>query len=394
MIQYRDMFLYIPYGTDAPIYRLPIITVVMIVINIAVFVMFTQEQTEPYMLALGNGLTPLQWLTSNFLHDGIFHLVFNMLFLWVFGPVIEGRVGAIRMLIIYLGIGILECVVEQILFSGLEEPTRSLGASSIIYGFAAMSFIWAPESKVHGIVVFWFIRYAFVKDTETEISIIVGFFAVLEILLSIFLLGSVMTPLLHIFGAILGLILAIGLLKLKYVDCEYEDIFSVWSGEKERAELEVNDPDAVQRRTERRQERQKRENLLSEEIELALQNQTPLPAYIIAQRKEREFTDWTLPQDLHWTMIQQLLAGKHWTEAIAAMQQYLERHQEQSFFVRVMLAQAFLSQNKPKAALMVLNDISLERLEPEKQSAIPKIRKKAEMMHQKNMDEGIYEMNE
>ena len=386
------MFLYIPYGTDAPVYRFPIITIVMIVINIAVFAMCTREQIEPYMLALGSGLHPVQWLTSNFLHADIFHLIFNMLFLWVFGPVIEGRVGAFKMLAIYLGIGILECAVEQILFLG-QEPTQSLGASSIIYGLAAMSFLWAPESKVHGVVIVTIIIRSFIKDTETEISLIVGFFAVVEIALSLFLFGSFMTPLLHIFGAIIGFAIGIAMLKLKLVDCEYQDIFSVWSGAKDRAELETNEPDAVERRTKRKQKRQKRLNLLSEEIELALQNQTPLPAFIIAQRMEREF-DKTLPQDLHLKMIQQLLAGKHETEAIAAMRQYLAQHQEQSVFVRVMLTQALLAQNKPKAAINVLDSIPLQETGTEQQTAIPKIRKKAEGMYRKNLEEGIYEMDE
>ena len=109
------MFLYLPYGTDAPIYYRPIITITMIVINLLVFAVFTREQIEPFMLAMGNGLHPLQWLTTNFLHSDIFHLLFNMLFLWVFGPVVEGKLGVFKMLAVYLGIGILFGATVQIL---------------------------------------------------------------------------------------------------------------------------------------------------------------------------------------------------------------------------------------------------------------------------------------
>jgi thioredoxin-like negative regulator of GroEL len=136
----------------------------------------------------------------------------------------------------------------------------------------------------------------------------------------------------------------------------------------------------------------KRQNLLGEEIELAIQNQTPLPAFIIAQRKEKEFAGWTLPQELHMKMIQQLLAGKHWSEATVSMQQDLERHQEQVFFVRLMLAQAFLSQNKPKSAAKVLDDIPLHESGAEQQSAILKIRAKADAMRQKNLDDGFFDL--
>ena len=87
------MILYFPYGTDAPIYYRPIITIAMIVINVLVFASYTPGErlfaadapvaVEPYMLAIGDGLHPVQWLTCNFLHANIFHLIGNMLFLWV-----------------------------------------------------------------------------------------------------------------------------------------------------------------------------------------------------------------------------------------------------------------------------------------------------------------------
>jgi thioredoxin-like negative regulator of GroEL len=93
-------------------------------------------------------------------------------------------------------------------------------------------------------------------------------------------------------------------------------------------------------------------------------------------------------------MIQQLLAGKHGTEAIASMRQYLERHQEQASFVRMMLVQALLAQNRPEAAIDALDSIPLQEVGAEQQSAISKIRTKAEAMHLKNLAEGVYEVDE
>ena len=158
------MFIYVPYGTDAPVYHRPIVTMALIVINIAVFAVFSQEQIEPFGLAMGNGLHPLQWLTTNFLHSDPMHLVFNMLFLWVFGPVVEGRVGALRMSAIYFGIAILFGAVVQVLTLWCE-PNFRVGSSGVIFGLAAMSFIWAPESKVHGIMILWIFFRAYVKTT-------------------------------------------------------------------------------------------------------------------------------------------------------------------------------------------------------------------------------------
>lgn len=392
------MIFYIPYGTDAPIYHRPIITAAMIVINYLVYAMtaagpfgsINHALAEPYMLALGSGLHPLQWLTSNFLHVNFWHFFFNMFFLWTFGLIIEGKLGTFKMLTVYLGIGILECAAEQILMLG-HKPTQSLGASSIIFGLMTMSLIWAPKNEIYGILVAFFIFFRF-KYIDLKISVAVGIALALQVFVLFLLGGGLSSQLLHILGALIGLIVGVVMLKKNLVDCENRDIFSVWAekhtmSDEDRANIEENTPKAIERRQKRRQ---KRQNLLAEEIALALHNQTPLPAYIIAQRMEREFAGETLPPELHLKMIQQLLGGKHWTEAILSMRQYLERHQEQSVFVRLMLAQTFMSQNKPKAALKVLDGILPDALK--QQSAISKIRAKAEAMHQKNLDEGFYEI--
>ena len=390
MVEFDAMFLYIPYSTDAPVYYRPIITIAMIVINVLVFVMFTGEQIEPYMLAIGAGLLPEQWLTTNFLHADIFHLVFNMLFLWVFGLIVEGKLGPIKMLVTYLTIGILYGAAVQILLLN-HEPTYCLGASAVIFGLAVMSLLWAPENRIHALLIVWiFIIFRSVY-LETKISILVGIFLALDITKFYFLGGGLSSELLHLIGAVIGFIVGIAMLKTNFVDCEHWDILSVWSGEnllsdEERNRIEKNKPESIKRRAEARQ---KRQHLLAEEIELALQNQTPLPAFVITQRIEREYENWTLPQESHLTMIRQLLTGKHWTEAIASMRQYLDRHQEQSVFVRLMLIQALLVQNLPKNALEVLNSVSPDA--PEQRSAIPKIRAKAEAMHRKNIEEGFYE---
>ena len=394
------MIFYIPYGTDAPIYYRPIITIAMIVLNYIVYVMTAAgpfgsiaEGFEPYMLSIGDGLHPVQWLTTNFLHASFSHYLFNMVFLWVFGLVVEGKLGTLKTLAVYLGIGILYGATVQILMLGHEEPTHCLGASAIIFGLAMMSLVWAPRNVIYGVVMVWMIFFKS-KHLETKISTVVVIAITLQIGVLYLVGGGMSSEFLHLVGAAVGLIVGLVMLKTKLVDCEDWDIFSVWAGrhtmsDEDRIKMEENNPINIKRRAEARQ---KRQNLLAEEIELALQNQTPLPAFIIAGRKEREFSHWTLPQDLHLKMIQQLLGGKHWTEATKSMRLYLARHQEQSVFVRLMLAQALLVQNKPGSALKALDSIPPDA--PEQQSTIPKIRARAEAMHQKNLEEGFYELDD
>ena len=105
--------------------------------------MATVEVVQPYILEYGNGLQPHQWLTANFLHADIVHLVGNMLALWGFGLIVEGKIGWWRFLTIYLGMGIGQCMLEQ-MFVPSSLAIGSLGASGVIFGLMAMSLLWAP----------------------------------------------------------------------------------------------------------------------------------------------------------------------------------------------------------------------------------------------------------
>ena len=78
------MFFFFPYATDAPIYHRPIATIGLIVANILVFLAVgggPTEQNAHLWLAWGDGLHPLQWVSSNFVHGDFFHLAGNMIFL-------------------------------------------------------------------------------------------------------------------------------------------------------------------------------------------------------------------------------------------------------------------------------------------------------------------------
>ncbi|MDG1361271.1 MAG: rhomboid family intramembrane serine protease, partial [Phycisphaerales bacterium] len=94
----------IPLGTDRLPPRKAITTSVLIVLNLLVFVGMILANRSGYASleetlnagAVGrNGFEPWTLLTYQFLHDpnGLGHLGFNMLFLWVFGQAVESRLG-------------------------------------------------------------------------------------------------------------------------------------------------------------------------------------------------------------------------------------------------------------------------------------------------------------
>lgn len=226
----------IPYGTDAPIYHRPFATGGMIALNIALYAwsLRAPEAAEPWSLALGSGLHPLQWVSHCFLHAGIFHLVGNIIFLWAFGIIVEGKVGPWGFLACYVAMGAANGALMQVLCLGLPEPTSAVGASAAIFGLMALCLVWAPKNTISTFVAFgtWYRIYA---DTW-EIPIV--WFAIMDIgwevwdlfkrqLLGLSLLSSAVG---HLGGAVFGLALGAWMVKANLVDCEGWDIFAVMAG--------------------------------------------------------------------------------------------------------------------------------------------------------------------
>lgn len=71
-------------------------------------------------------------VTSLFLHAGWGHLIINMWTLWVFGPAVEDRLGALRFAIFYLLAGMAASLAHALLHASSAVPV--LGASGAIAG--------------------------------------------------------------------------------------------------------------------------------------------------------------------------------------------------------------------------------------------------------------------
>ncbi len=256
------------YGTDAPINHYPITTVTMIVVNIAVhtLIVLTGYDMMPWILAFGDGLHPIQWLTHNFLHINWLHLIGNMLFLWPFGLVVEGKLGWFRMLIFYLLIGSGQGMCQQVIMlakdpigdaehltaifdnpnSPLDDATRkrvreqfrrdllakgfgALGASSVIFGLLAACAIWAPVNEFSVYVRLWLTIGGLY---EWPILTVSGIFFFKEFFVLLIMGMPMSSEALHLLGFVVGGTVALVYLYNGFVDCEGFDLISHWSGEK------------------------------------------------------------------------------------------------------------------------------------------------------------------
>jgi len=81
---------------------------------------------------------------SMFLHGGAYHLLFNMYALYMFGPLIEQRIGTKNFILIYFLAGILSSLGFT-----LAYPTRAaVGASGAIMAILGLTIILLPNLRI------------------------------------------------------------------------------------------------------------------------------------------------------------------------------------------------------------------------------------------------------
>jgi membrane associated rhomboid family serine protease len=135
------------------------VTVALLVFNVVVFFLEYIDGARSRNWFLEYGALSLeglrhgfvwQFITFQFLHGGLPHLVLNSIGLYFFGRPLEGELGKREFLRLYLFSGVLGGVVQALL--GLVAPRFSgpmVGASAGICGLLAAFALLAPESEVY-----------------------------------------------------------------------------------------------------------------------------------------------------------------------------------------------------------------------------------------------------
>ncbi|MFN7527526.1 MAG: rhomboid family intramembrane serine protease [Dolichospermum sp.] len=108
--------------------------------------------------------------TSQFLHGGWWHLISNMIYLWVFGNNIEDRLGHLKYLFFYLTCGALAALCQW--FIGINSIIPSLGASGAISGVLGAYLIWFPRARITTLIFLGF----FITTINVPALVIIGIF--------------------------------------------------------------------------------------------------------------------------------------------------------------------------------------------------------------------------
>ncbi len=167
----------IPLRDDIPARATPVVTHVLIALNVAVFLVQASQGPHLDRFIYVYGLVPARYfvppiadyfstgqqlfalLSFMFLHGGIWHLLGNMWSLYIFGDNVEDRLGPLRYAAFYLLSGLISGVAHLLIYRTSNIPT--IGASGAIAGVMGAYFLLFPRARVLTLVPILFIPLFF-----------------------------------------------------------------------------------------------------------------------------------------------------------------------------------------------------------------------------------------
>jgi membrane associated rhomboid family serine protease len=163
----------LPISDENPAVRKPVVTMVLIALNVAAWLFELSHGVDRSTLEFGliprwilSGATsgvlqlpgmealpleqPLAWpatlLTSMFMHGSWMHIIGNMWFLWIFGDNVEDAMGPLKYLVFYLGCGVAAATAQIV--SGPSSLVPMVGASGAIAGVLGAYLMLYPHARV------------------------------------------------------------------------------------------------------------------------------------------------------------------------------------------------------------------------------------------------------
>jgi membrane associated rhomboid family serine protease len=137
-------------------------------------------------------------LTSMFLHGSLLHLGGNMLFLWIFGNNVEDRLGPVLYSLFYVGAGVVATVAHIVVQPDSTVPV--VGASGAIAGVMGAYLVWYPNAPILALI--------FIVFREVRAKWLLLFWAALQFL-EPFNPNSGVAWVAHVGGFVFGVVVAL-----------------------------------------------------------------------------------------------------------------------------------------------------------------------------------------
>lgn len=373
-----------PYSTDAPIYHWPVATVAIIVANVLVFLGLMSLPFEEligvasWLVVVFGSFNPLSWLTANYVQFSPFGLIISMFNLWVFGLIVEGKVGWWKFLAIYHVIAVGQCALQQILMFFFEGI--GFGPAPAIFGLIAISLIWAPANNVQcsgfGGAQF-----------DVTVSYFAGFSAFLQFASAVMTivfttehqLAAIFMEVLQVSGAAIGAGIGLVMLQQKLVDCEGWDIFSVWQGKHTRSKEQIAE-EYMQSKEGQQRSAELREGA-AEQVRKYLAADEPQAAWAAYKRGLNQFPGFQLAENDLLALVAGLRKAGMWDECITMMVTFLRQYPQRDAAVRLALAQLLIEKKqRGRQAFYVLQKIDKSKLDPRHTPLLEKFATQARAM--------------
>ncbi len=127
--------------------------------------------------------TFLPFFSSMFLHGGWWHLIGNMLFLYVFGDNVEDKFGHVRYIFFYLLAGVAAAATQVFINSSSEIPM--VGASGAIAGILGAYVFMFPKAKITTLIPF----IVFYQVVQLPAFLFLGIWFLMQIFSGVMSLG-------------------------------------------------------------------------------------------------------------------------------------------------------------------------------------------------------------
>jgi len=227
----------IPIGTDVRVHKAPVGNWLLVGLNVLVFLVTSSRGEEwagraHYSLnAAIPGLS--QYITYQFLHGDIWHLLGNMLFLWIFGNAVCNRMGSAAYVLFYLAGG----VVAGITYTAYNSNPM-IGASGAIAAVTTAFLVLFP--RVHVTMLLWIFFYLTTLQIPSTIVIVFKVILWDNIIAPSFASHGVESPVAysaHLGGYTFGFLVALTMLATRALPRNQFDMLALWSRWRRRVGL-------------------------------------------------------------------------------------------------------------------------------------------------------------
>jgi membrane associated rhomboid family serine protease len=200
------LYAVIPYRDENEAVRPAVVTILLILVNVAVWLLVQGAGAEEAVAAsvcnfglipgeltlsarpgagfdMGNGLAclvdpgraPEHIFASMFLHGSWLHLIGNMWFLWLFGNNVEDSMGHLRFIVFYLLCGVAAALAQVAAAPSSIVPM--VGASGAIGGVMGAYVLLYPHARVFTLVPIGF----FITSFALPAWVMLGYWMLLQI---------------------------------------------------------------------------------------------------------------------------------------------------------------------------------------------------------------------